>query len=62
MNFSVGGDGGAGACLVVACLLFVVRYLHCFGCGFVSLLFCVSQGVAQQIGLYLLAIAKLIFN
>lgn len=28
----------------------------------VSLLFCVSQGVAQQIGLYLLAVAKLIFN
>lgn len=28
----------------------------------ISLLFCVSQGVAQQIGLYLLAVAKLIFN
>lgn len=48
--------------LLVSCLLSGIYIVLVVVFVLVSLLFCVSQGVAQQIGLYLLAVAKLIFN
>lgn len=50
--------------LLVCCLLsdIYIVLVVVFVLVLISLLFCVSQGVAQQIGLYLLAVAKLIFN
>lgn len=48
--------------LLVCCLLSGIYIVLVVVFVLGSLLFCVSQGVAQQIGLYLLAVAKLIFN